>query len=495
MQSPAKHFTLKQVADSIRKTIESRYSRTYWVTAEMHKLNETRKGHCYPELVQKEDGQIVVEMRGTIWKTSFEHIRKRFMEVVKEPLRDGLELLFQVRIVYHPIYNLGLEIIDIDPTYALGALQRERQETLERLSREGILNANQSRELAMVPKRLAIISQADSKGYSDFRLLLNGHPKKYHFMTFLFEAALQGDAAIPSISAQLKRIERIRHHFDAVLIIRGGGGEIGMHCYNNYELAKTVATFPLPILTGIGHSTNMTVCEMIAYNNGITPSDLAYFFLRIFEELDEPLDEALLRLPAIARQFLELRKNDFTRSTRLFQTETKRILREHQVNATTLVKDFHRAVKLGIQYENNLLENGRKMLRPLIAQLLASSRIRLETTRTTIGIHSKNRIQRNKQLVASIQQQLAQRTPESLKQSVQQLETIERNLQLVDPIHVLRRGYSIVTNATGVISMTNKPAAGEEIRIIQAELTVIAETKSVEVEKTDPRTDGSEVNS
>jgi len=480
MQAPTEHFTLKQVADSIRKTIESRYNRTYWVTAEMHKLNETRKGHCYPELVQKEDGQIVVEMRGTIWKSNFDRIRRQFMEVVKEPLRDGLELLFQVRIVYHPIYNLGLEIIDIDPTFALGALQRERQETLERLNKEGILNANQQVEMAVVPKRLAIISQADSKGYSDFQLLLNGHPKQYHFNTFLFEAALQGDAAINSITAQLKRIERIKHHFDAVLIIRGGGGEIGMHCYNNYELSKAIATFPLPVLTGIGHSTNMTVCEMVAYNNGITPSDLAYYFLRIFEELDEPLDEAILVLPGIVTKHLEQLRTNFTRSTQLFQTETKRILREHQVNTNSLVKDFQRVVKLGIQHESNLLENMRKLLRPLTSQWLQASNVRLGNTQTTIGIHSKNTLARNTQSLAGLQQQLVQRAPDLLLRSSARLESIERQLQLVDPIHVLRRGYSIVTNAKGVLSNTNIPEKGDEIRIIQADLTVIAETTSVE---------------
>ena len=486
MQAPAEHFTLKQVADSIRKTIEARYNRTYWVTAEMHKLNETRKGHCYPELVQKEDGQIVTEMRGTIWKTNFERIRRQFMEVVKEPLRDGLELLFQVRIVYHPIYNLGLEIIDIDPNYALGALQRERQETLERLNKEGILDANQQLEMALVPKRLAIISQADSKGYSDFRLLLNGHPKKYHFDTFLFEATLQGDAAIHSITAQLKRIGRIKHHFDAVVIIRGGGGEIGMQCYNNYSLSKAIATFPLPVLTGIGHSTNMTVCEMVAYNNGITPSDMAYYLLRIFEELDEPLDEALLMLPGIVAKHLKQLKNEFTQLTQLFQTETKRTLREHQVSSDSLVKDFQRVVKFGIQYQYNLLGNQQMLLRPLTSQVFQASNVQLENTKTTISIHSNNRIHRNEQLLLSIQQKLVQRSPDMLKRSGQLLESIEKHLQLVDPIHVLKRGYSIVTNEKGVISKANLPEKGEEIRIIQADVTVIAETIRLETEKRNP---------
>lgn len=464
MQTP-EHFTLKQVTESIRKTIEQRYNRTYWVLAEMHKLNETRKGHCYPELVQKEDGMIVAEMRGTIWKQSYDRIRTRFMEVVKEPLRDGLELLFQVRIVYHPIYNLGLEIIDIDPNYALGALQRERQETLERLTKEGILNANQQLEMALVPKRLAVISQADSKGYSDFVTLLNGHPKRYHFSTFLFEATLQGDAAVRSITAQLNRIARIKHHFDAVVVIRGGGGEIGMHCYNNYELARTIATFPLPVLTGIGHSTNMTVCEMIAYNNGITPSDLAYYLLRIFEELDEPLDEYLLALPGIARSYLNAHRNEFNSAVRLFQSETKSILRRLSEEHRSVTKEVISSVKLALQKEDGKLRNSQSQLKPSAGRLIMAKQQRLATDVSSIAAYSRS-LFRNEQLaVNTVVHRLKHQAPQHIKQQFLLLEQSNRQLQLVDPANVLQRGYAIVTNQQGALTASNRPAEGEQVTI------------------------------
>lgn len=480
MQLPEERFTLKQVADSIRKTIESRYNRTYWVTAEMHKLNQTRKGHCYPELVQKENDQIVVEMRGTIWKNAFENIQRRFAEVVREPLRDGMELLFQVRIVYHPIYNLGLEIIDIDPNYTLGALQRERQETLEKLMKEGILNANQQLRMALVPKRLAVISQGDSKGYSDFMLLLNGHPKKYHFDTFLFEATLQGDAAISSIIGQLERIRKVQQHFDAVVIIRGGGGEIGMHCYNNYELARTIATFPLPVLTGIGHSTNLTVCEMIAFNNGITPSDLAYFLLRIFEELDEPLDEALLMLPELVKAGLQQFQSAFRQTTQRFQSETKRALQQHVAEHAALAKDFSHATELALRNQRYLLQNGQQQLYSFTKQLFQTGMLQLVNNGALLGVNAKNQLQQEQRIVNQISGELPKRLTPLFQVRQTALDVLEKQLQLVDPIHVLRRGYSIVTNEKGAIGSGNVPAAGEEIRIIQADFTVIGETKSVE---------------
>ncbi|TSJ46372.1 exodeoxyribonuclease VII large subunit [Fluviicola chungangensis] len=476
MESP-QHFTLKQVAESIRKTIAERYSRTYWVTAEMHKLNQTRKGHCYPELVQKEDESIIVEMRGTIWKQHFERIQQKFFEIVKEPLHDGMELLFHVKITYHPLYNIGLEIIDIDPNYTLGALQRERQETLERLNKEGILNANQNLEMALVPKRLAIISQADSKGYSDFVTLLNGHPKRYHFNTFLFEATLQGDAAITSIQNQLKRIEKVKQHFDAVVIIRGGGGEIGMHCYNNYDLAKAIATFPLPVLTGIGHSTNLTVCEMIAFRNGITPSDMAYFLLRIFEELDEPLDEILWKLPKQIQHFIQGVNNQFGQLTRTFRQEVQTALQSERNIFLNTVKDFEFRVKHKMTHSNQVLLELRNQIRSSSSYLFDVQQNRLTNTVNLLQIHSKSLVNSRKQTLHNQENQLIRVLPRILESEATKLEQAEFHLKLLDPLTVMQRGYAIVTNEKGVLSAKNLAKSGEALKIVTEAQQLDADVK------------------
>lgn len=465
METPA-HFTLKQVAESIRKTIAERYSRTYWVTAEMHKLNQTRKGHCYPELVQKEDASIVVEMRGTIWKQNFERIQQKFFEIVKEPLHDGMELLFHVKITYHPLYNIGLEIIDIDPNYTLGALQRERQETLERLNKEGILNANQNLEMALVPKRLAIISQADSKGYSDFVTLLNGHPKRYHFNTFLFEATLQGDAAIKSIQDQLKRIRKVQQHFDAVVIIRGGGGEIGMHCYNNYELAKAIATFPLPVLTGIGHSTNLTVCELIAFRNGITPSDMAYFLLSIFEELDAPLDEVLLKLPKQIQHLFQANKNRFEQLARSFQQAIQSALSNENREFHSAVKDFEYGVKHRLSFSNQTLQEVRNKIRSSSFYFLENQKNKQTHLVNMIEVHSKSSLNKETQIILNQTDQLIRISPRMIQEELLKLNQAELQLKLVDPLNVLKRGYAIVTNEKGVLSAKNQAKSGEELKIV-----------------------------
>ena len=220
-------FTLEQVCTSIKKTIEARYNQLYWVKAEMHKINRYPSGHAFPELVQKEGDKIMAQMTGTIWKQNYERIDKQFISVVKEPLKEGSNLLMQVKVTYSEVFGLSLHIVDIDPNFSLGELQRERDETLKRLQKEGLTNLNQQLPFPLLPKRIAIISADSSKGLSDFMKVIEQNPWGYRFFTMLFPAYLQGDVAVASIQTQLERIEKVKEHFDCVAIVRGGGGEVG----------------------------------------------------------------------------------------------------------------------------------------------------------------------------------------------------------------------------------------------------------------------------
>lgn len=474
METP-QHFTLKQVADSIQKTISERYSRTYWVTAEMYKLNATRKGHCYPELVQRENDNIVVEMRATLWKTNYDRIRQRFFDVVKEQLQDGMELLFLVKIVYHPIYNIGLEIIDIDPNYSLGALQRERQLTLERLHKEGLLNQNQNRELVLLPKRLAVISQGDSKGYSDFISLLNSQLNKYHFDTFLFEATLQGDTAIDSIQKALSQVKKVLHHFDAVVIIRGGGGEIGMHCYNNYELSKAIATFPIPVLTGIGHSTNLTVCEMVAFRNGITPSDTAYFFLGIYEALHQELEKYQAYLPQLAESLLTHYNNSFKIGVNRFREYTLALQKNQKHSLEQRSKDFSMLTQRYLDRSTSNVNAIRQMLKPLVGSYLDQRRNKQLRIKDQISLKSSGVLQEHTMLLSKERNQLRFSVEQLLTRQNTNLERRENSVKLLDPQNVLKRGYAIVSNAKGVLSEKNKTKAKDKLKIITSSQEIEAE--------------------
>lgn len=162
-------FSLLEVTRSIQKTLADRYQSLYWIKAEMNKLNHyTHSGHCYPELVEKKEGKVVAEIRSVLWKADYQRINQQFLKLLNEPLREGITILFQAGISYDPLYGLSLKIVDIDPTFVLGELEKEKIESIRRLQEEGIYDANKKLPFPTVPKRLAIVSVETSKGLSDF---------------------------------------------------------------------------------------------------------------------------------------------------------------------------------------------------------------------------------------------------------------------------------------------------------------------------------------
>lgn len=326
-----KVFTLTEVANSIRKVITGRYKSAYWIKAELNKVNLYRQsGHCYPELVDKDEGKIRSQMRAIIWKDDYRMINRRFMEVLREPLKDGIKILFFARITFDAVYGLSLQIIDIDPSYTLGDLEKEKQECIVKLKSEGLFDQNKKHTLPLLPGRIAIISVETSKGYADFQRVIDGNPWNYRFFHMLFPAILQGDKAVYSIINQLKRINRVKQHFDLVAIIRGGGGDIGLTCYNNYILAKAIALFPLPVLTGIGHATNETVAEMVAFANEITPSKLAESLIQHFNDFAYRLNKMEESIGRNALQELQQIDRDFTHTIHLFRSHTNTLLFKHR---------------------------------------------------------------------------------------------------------------------------------------------------------------------
>lgn len=447
MVSGKQIFTLKQVVSSIRKTIEERYQQLYWVKAEMHKLNRFPSGHCFPELLQKEDGKVVAQISASIWKQNFERINRQFIEVVKEPLKEDSTLLLQVKITYHEIYGMSLQILDIDPAYSLGELHKERAETLKKLKAENLLNANQSLPFPLLPKRIAVISAESSKGLSDFNQVLDNNQWGYSYFRMLFQAYLQGDLASASIIAALKKIERVKDHFDVVVIVRGGGGEVGLSCYNDYELCRAIASFPLPVLTGIGHSTNMTVAEMIAYRNAITPTELGEFFIQAFHNFSVPLKDAIKTVRIFATQMVSENKHALSRVSTTFQHITQRQVKvEQQLLAASGV-----TIRSGLRFRFMELKEG------------------VNACRISVVHEGRRALDRERTAVLNARDKLLSGSFQFIRRNELLTSQLEQSVRLMDPVNVLNRGYSITTINSKVLSKSNQAQKGDILLTLTAD--------------------------
>jgi exodeoxyribonuclease VII large subunit len=448
-------FTLKQVAQSIRKTLESRYERTYWVKAEIYKMNLFPSGHAFPELVQRTDGKIVANLSGVIWKTNYGRISKQFEATVKEPFSEGKEVLMLVKITFSEVYGLSLHITDIDPSYSLGALHKLKLETIDALNKLGILQKNQSLSLSL-PKRIAVISAESSKGLSDFMQVLSASQSQIGISTFLFNATVQGDQAVESILQAFNKIERVRQYFDAVVIVRGGGAEVGMSCYDDFKLCKRIAEFPLPVLCGIGHSTNLTVAEMVAYSHAITPSVLASDLLQEFELKLNELHAICTNLNLVQSKLLTNIKNTFN------QTVSK-------INGVTKWR-FERISNQLNTIEQRSIQEAKQIL-SFHKQYISSSPIAIQTL-----VKKSHQIEHHRRTM--LQQQLTFTMNRMVDKNGIMIESLEKQVQLMSPSAVLARGFAIArSNGKALLSKTElRP--GTMIQIELSDGTAEAEVKS-----------------
>lgn len=431
-----KVFSLLEVTRSIQKTLNERYKSSFWIKAEMNKLNHySHSGHSYPELVEKKDGKVIAELKAILWKDDFIKINGTFLQVLKEPLKDGITILFSARITFDPAYGLSLRILDIDPWYSLGELEREKLETIDKLKKEQVYHLNKRLSLPLLPKRIAIISVETSKGYSDFMKIINGNLWEYSFFHMLFPSVLQGEKAALSIMYQLNRIEKLIHHFDAVAIIRGGGGDVGLTCYNNYELSKKIAMYPIPVLTGIGHSTNETVAELVAFKNAITPTELADFLVQQFHNFSVPVQEAENLLIDKSRRILTEQKLKLSNSAKYFRSVTASMLIKNRHN-------IHSAFKsIGQSAISRLKQNG-QTIRQSAKDIERSCRQEFLSARKDL---------------TNQQSSLVSKTQSLLKNKKLSIDNIEKQVDIMSPARVLKRGYSItlvngkaLKNATGI---------------------------------------------
>lgn len=440
-----KIFSLLEVTQSIQKTLAERYRSAFWVKAEMNKLNlYSHSGHCYPELVEKNNGRVVAQMKSNLWKNDYERINERFLSVLKEPLRDGITILFFATITFDPSHGLALRILDIDPAYSLGELEREKAEAIERLRKENIFDNNKRLRLPLLPQRIAVISVETSKGYADYMKVLTENPWGYRFFNHLFPALLQGDRSVGSIIEQLRNIRRVVHHFDAVAIIRGGGGDVGLSSFNNYTLAREIALFPLPVITGIGHSTNETVTEMVAHRNAITPTELADFLIQKFHEFAVPVKEAERLITAEANRIISGEKTRLADIMKYFRSVTiRRIEKNHHG-----IDSMSGAMK---QQAIFILRQQRAFALDIAARLTRSSSACLEKT----GID-----------MAKISSALESASVHFIDLRRQALAIVEKNVGNLDPVNILKRGFTITLANGRPVKDPSQVNPGETIETI-----------------------------
>ena len=291
-------LSLYELNGLVKRTIRDRMSETYWVQAELSDVRSNYSGHCYLEFIQKDasGNNLIAKARGTIWSNIYKMLKPYFEQETGQAFASGIKVLVRVSVDFHELYGYSLTVLDIDPTYTVGDMERKRREILRLLEEEGVIDLNKELEMPVLPQRIAVISSATAAGYGDFCNQLSNNPRGYGFYTELFPAIMQGERVEESIIAALDAIYARLEAFDVVVIIRGGGATSDLSGFDTYELAANCAQFPLPIITGIGHERDDTVIDLIAHTRVKTPTAAAAFLIACMDQVADRLDNLSFRL-------------------------------------------------------------------------------------------------------------------------------------------------------------------------------------------------------
>ncbi len=438
----ADKLSLSELQLIIKDSIYLAMPDMYWVAAEISEIRENYAGHCYLELIEKhpDDKNVRARVKAVIWSNRYRFLRSLFENVTGEQLKSGMKVLVKIKVDYHEIYGLSLIISDIDPSYTAGEMALKRQMILKRLGDEGVLMMNKELELPFVPQRIAVISSASAAGYGDFIRQLKENQYGYVFYTALFEAIMQGNETEQSVIRALERISVNAELFDVVVIIRGGGSQSDLSWFDNYNIAYFVTQFPLPVITGIGHDKDMSVTDIVAFRSLKTPTAVADFLTGSVSEAEDYLNQLSTQIAENSRSVIT-RYRDITESfraklipvARLAVSDRKEELSNRIIGIINIGKEY--IIRAGFLPKN------------LSSRLISSSGSYILTRKTSL---ERDKLDLNNM------------TNKAIGNVKKKLDESGNSLKILDPVNVLRRGYTI-TSKNGEILKKSQGLQSEDI--------------------------------
>ncbi len=442
--SSEKNYSLSRLLGSIRSCLEGTYSERYWVRAETSDFRSSGGGHCYLELLEREEGgrQIRAKVRASIWASVYPSIIKKFRASGIDTLSSGMAILAQVQVSFHEQYGLSLIIWDIDPNYSLGDIAKLKQETINKLKAEGLLDLNKSMPLPLPLQRLAIISSPTAAGYGDFMKHLKSRGE-LACTTALFTATMQGEQTTQSIRSALYRIEEHIELFDAVVIIRGGGAVSELRAFDDYELCMLCANFPLPILCGIGHERDQSVLDLVAHTSLKTPTAVADFIL-LSQENEfariEQLKERLIRAYS-----------------------TLSINRQHEISLIRTKLPSIARDKLKAYHYDELRQRNR--LGRTVQYKLQIYKQAILSTQSRLPLLGKSLLQQYQRTLAYQKERIKAPILSHQRRYRTQIEYLQQSIRLSQPEEILKRGFAVVRHKGKIKTNISQLEAGDKISI------------------------------
>ncbi len=416
-------LSLYELQQVIRDSLYISFPGFYWVTAEIAELKENFSGHCYIELIEKQSDEknIKAKVKAIIWGNRYRFIKSFFEDATGESLREGLRVLVKIKIEYHEVFGLSLVISDIDPVFTAGEMAMKRQMIIKKLESEGVFSMNREMELPVLIQRIAVISSRNAAGFTDFVNHLKDNRAGYVFNLTLFDSAMQGSETENAIIGAFENIAVNTDKYDAVVIIRGGGSISDLSWFDNYNIAYYITQFPLPVITGIGHDKDLTVTDMVANVSLKTPTAVADFLIERMIQLDEALASLSSEIAEKSLEILEL-------FNKRVESAGLKLLPFAQI----MVAGFKEKLSVKVL---ELVNTGKAfVIRSGLAPENQKSKL-LSSVRVYQSMKNGS--------IEKFKTDLMRAANNTINNRVLKTEEFENSLAMLNPVNVLKRGYTI----------------------------------------------------
>ncbi|UJW23655.1 MULTISPECIES: exodeoxyribonuclease VII large subunit [Pseudomonas] len=431
-------LTVSQLNGRARVLLEDVF-RSVWVEGEISNLARPASGHMYFTL--KDSG---AQVRCALFRQSATRVR--------QALRDGLAVRVRGKVsLFEGRGDYQLILDTVEPA-GDGALRLAFEALKEKLGAEGLFSAERKKPLPAHPQRIGIITSPTGAVIRDIISVFGRRAPQVELN--LIPTAVQGREAIAQIVRAIRLADGLG--FDALILARGGGSLEDLWCFNEEAVARAVAACVTPIVSAVGHETDVSISDFVADVRAPTPSAAA--------ELLAPDSSGIRqRLEGLQRRLLLRMQNRLSHYRLRLDSLTRRLR--------------HPGERLRQQAQR--LDDLDMRLRRAFLLSLNQRRERLARAETRLAAQHPGR---NLKLLAQRLDSLAERLPramrELLKDRRQRFQAHLQTLQVVSPLATLARGYSILLDDQGqAIRSAEQTRNGQRLtaRLAQGELLVRVE--------------------
>ena len=428
-----KIYSVSELTQAIRSVLENRFAEI-WVEGEISNCKVWNTGHMYFTL--KDGG---AQMKAVMFRSALRYLRFK--------PADGLRVVARGQLgVYEPKGEYQIVCEHMEPQ-GLGALQLAFEQLKQKLQAQGLFDPARKRPLPALPRRIGIVTSLDGAALRDILKVLKRRAPNTSVL--IRPARVQGEDAAADVATALRMIGKVPG-VDVVIVGRGGGSIEDLWAFNEERVAKAIATCPVPVVSAVGHETDVTIADFVADLRAPTPSAAAEMVVAATDEFCGRIDRLTGRLRAAARADLQRRRNavHVLSSRRGLSGFHARVAMRGR-HATELTHQLHEAVRLAIDAR----ARGHRALRQRLEQR--------DLARRLAAIRAR--------LVAA-EGRLSGAAGRTRHRADARFRALAGRLENLSPLAVLGRGYAVCWNAdkTAIVRSAASVAPGDAVRVTLA---------------------------